>query len=188
MHRVVRKLSVVLAIAGALSLLSSGTAYAAPGAGAAVVVGAGSIGPGLTAIPQPQSVSFGGTATGVFVTAGTDSGVGSISCSFNGGTAPINPVGDNYAVGLGNVSGTCSGNGTIINTHPITVNCPTLIYIRVGPIVIVITQNAITCTITVNATTSTGTVNGAFVFTPRQTPPAPITSYDLVGVATFAGI
>ena len=169
-------------VVGALGLLSSTTAYAAPGTAAVAFQGGGVIGPGLTALPAPQTIHFGGTATGPFAnTGGAD--LVTVNCSFGGGsTGP----GDNYAFGLGAIGGTCTGVGPLTGV-PVTLNCPSVTYLRVGP-VMVLAAAPTTCTLTIGAVTSSGYLAGALQFVPAMFPPAPITSYSLLGVAGFVGV
>lgn len=187
--RLARKLTVVGVLLAGLSMLSTNTAYAAPGLGGAVVQGSGTISPGLTAAPTVQpTISFGGTATGAFANSAPAADVGSVTCSFNGSSNTT--VGDNYAVGLGQVSGSCAGSGLITNAS-INVSCPVLTYVRIGTIVLVISGDLNNlCKVTVSGTTSTGVVVGAFNFTPNTVVPpgSAVTAYDLVGAAAFAGV
>jgi hypothetical protein len=172
MKRIIGKLGVFLALAMAVSMVGS-NAYAA-GTGGGVVNGAGSISPGLTTTPTNQTVSFGGTLTGVIV-AGANASAGSLTCNFSGGgTAETQALALN-----GNVSGSCSGTG--VNGVAIGAACTALAYARVGAVVVVSATG--TCTFTVGTTTVTATVVvGAFVFVPDQAPPAAVTSYTLHGV------
>ena len=112
------KLSVMLAIVGVMSLFGSTSAYAAS---AGVITGAGTITPG---VPGPtggtvsNSVTFTGTATGVF-----NNTPGSCAISFSGGGT------DSTLVGSGSGNATCTGPG-------VNISC-TLSYTRVGVTVIV---------------------------------------------------
>ncbi|MBW3667854.1 MAG: hypothetical protein KY443_01460 [Actinobacteria bacterium] len=167
------------------AMLSTNTAYAAPGAGAAVVQGSGTISPGLTLLPAVQpTIAFGGTATGAFANSAPAADVGSVSCSFSGSSNTT--VGDNYAVGFGTVSGSCAGSGTVTGAA-ISVSCSAMTYVRVATIVLVVSA---TCSVTVGGTTSSGAVVGAFNFIPSTVlpPGAPVTAYELTGVAAFGGV
>lgn len=182
--RLARKLTFAGVLLAGFAMLSTNTAYAAPGAGAAVVVGSGTISPGLTAIPTSQpTISFGGTATGAFANSSGAADVGSVNCNFNGSSNTT--IGDNYAAGFGTVSGSCSGSGTVTGAS-ITVTCSAMTYVRVGVVVLVISA---TCSATVSGVSSSGVVVGAFVFVPNTVAPgAPVTSYELAGAALFAGV
>src|SRR5207302_10484833 len=69
-----------------------------------VVVGSGTISPGLGVVPAPQTITFSGTLTGA--DASLTPGVMSDTCAFSGTSGPL---GDSIAAGTGAVSGTCSG-------------------------------------------------------------------------------
>ena len=77
MKKLVRALAIATAI-GAPAIISIAPSAQAANADVAVIRGAGTISPGLTATPQPQSVSFGG-----------------------------NDLDGSYAEGAGTVSGSC---------------------------------------------------------------------------------
>lgn len=183
--RLARKLTFAGVLLAGLAMLSTNTAYADPGAGVAAVTGSGTITPGLTALPAPQSVSFGGTATGAFANSSPAADVGNANCSFSGGSDTVTTVapGDNYAIGIGTVSGGCLGAGLVTNT-PINVACSSMRYVRVGNVVLVLST---ACSTTVNNVTSSGAVLGAFNFAATGNL-NPITSYSLTGVALFAGV
>lgn len=183
--RLLRKFSVALALVGVLGMLTSNSAYAAAG-GSGVVVGQGTITPGLDVIPGPQTVAFTGDVTGVFA-ANTTADAGTISCSFSGGSQGL---GDNYAEGKGVVNGTCSGTG--IGGNSIFVSCSALLYVRVGAVVYILGANAtvnglvvLNCTVTVAGQTIKVQVTGVLTFT--ATSANPTTSYLLEGTATAAG-
>lgn len=184
--RLLRKASVLIALVLGMGLLSHSTAYAqTAGAGLGAVTGDGNIGPGLTVMPTKQTVSFQGTVTGAFAGAGLPASVaadiGSINCIFTGLSWA---TGDNYALGVGEVTGNCSGTG-VLTGIPISVTCTVMTYVRVGPIVVVV---ALKCTITVGSITILVTVLGSFVFVTTTAPPAPVTSYTLTGAAVAAGV
>src|SRR5688500_4190296 len=147
--RLTKKMVTSFAIVGAMAVLAPGTAHAAPGAAAVVVVGGGTISPGLTPDPTmgaPQTVSFTGQAAGVAVGLGpsvvADGGL--VNCSFTGGSGaitlidplPLVTVGDNLessAEGSGTVTGNCTGTGVL--GHSVNAACR-LDYLRVGPLVV----------------------------------------------------
>ena len=101
MKKLVRSLSAGFALALPLAMTAASPASAAE-ACVFVITGSGTISPGLSAVPTPQSISFTGTMTCV----GT-SGVGTTyPCSFTG----TDPVGSE-AAGAGQVSGNCGPYG-----------------------------------------------------------------------------
>ncbi|MDQ1437914.1 MAG: hypothetical protein QOK43_1543 [Acidimicrobiaceae bacterium] len=182
--RMIRRFSVLIALISAVALLAQGSAYAAPNAVAAAITGSGTIGPGLTTIPTPQSVTFGGNAVGTIVAVpGASAGI--YNCSFTGSSSNDLPGplanGDSLAAGKGTVNGSCSG-GTIGTGSAICA----VIYIRVGPIVVII----FTCGTSASGPTGSGSGNGTgvgvFLFVPDQATP-PVTSYRLAGVVAGAG-
>jgi hypothetical protein len=145
---------------GRFALLASSLPAPAASAGVGLVQGAGTISPGQGAGPTSQSITFSGSLTGTGVV-GTTPVVIADSCTFNGASTP---TGDNVAVGVGNVSGSCTGSLAI---------AAQLTYVRIGAIV------AIAGNAQVNG--SGGTANaaaGACLFLTTQTPP--ITNYQVV--------
>lgn len=177
--RLARKLTLAGVLLAGFAMLSTSTAYATPGLGAAAVTGSGTIQPGLTATSANQTVNFSGTAVGAFANASPAADAGTANCVFSGSSQP---PGDNLLLGIGTVSGTCNGSGIVTGTG-INVNCNTMMYVRVGTAVVVVSQ---TCAVTVNDATSHGPVVGGFNFVPTDGP-SPVTTYDLAGVAVFAG-
>ncbi|HEX8004145.1 MAG TPA: hypothetical protein VF519_15765 [Mycobacteriales bacterium] len=95
MKKLVRSLFAGAAIAMPIVMVTASPAAALD---AFVITGSGTISPGLTAVPTPQSVSFTGTATSV----GTTAVPGSYPCSFSG-TDTLGSA----AEGVGTVSGSC---------------------------------------------------------------------------------
>lgn len=86
------------AVAAAMPLvLVSGDPATAAYADAMIVQGSGAISPGVSLIPTPQSISFGGTA----VVVGTNGVLAVHSCSFSG-TLVATVLG-----GTGSISGSC---------------------------------------------------------------------------------
>lgn len=89
-------LATMIALVG---LLAQTAAFASTGT--AVVVGNGTISPGLSADPlappSPQTVTFGGTAVVV-----TDTAQGTTTCTFSGNTS------ERLLSGSGTVTGTCA--------------------------------------------------------------------------------
>src|SRR5688500_7134610 len=83
-----RRLALASILIGTIGLLVPSPAAhgAALAGGGAVVVGQGTISPGLTLVPTHQTVSFTGTAAGGFVSAlpGTGGDVGAMTCNFTG--------------------------------------------------------------------------------------------------------
>ena len=143
----------VLLLAAALPVLSAPPAQADRSVANAVVEGSGTISPGLgtSTTPTAQTVTFGGTATGIFN--GTP---GSCTISFTGTGV------DTPASASGSGSASCSGTG-------ISISCQ-VSYQRIGADVTV----SGTCTGTVH-----GTLSGAFQFVPTSVNPT--TSYRLAG-------
>ena len=175
MHRLMRKLSVVMALVAALGMVGSNSAYGAAAA-AGVIVGGGTISPGLTTTATFQtSVTFTGTAVGAAaVGASADGGIYGVS--FSGSS----DIAETTLQGQGSGSGTISGPGTL---KPASDNITaSLQYIRVGPVVVIIANGSTSITAN-SATQAGGTAIGAFVFVPGQVPPAAVTSYTLAGVA-----
>ena len=177
--RLARKLTLAGVLLAGFAMLSTSTAYADPGAGAAAVTGQGTINPGLTAELVAQTVAFNGTAVGAFANTSPAADVGTASCSFSGSSSSL---GDNYVVGTGTVGGGCNGSGIVTGTG-IDVDCGAMAYVRVGTIVLVVDVN---CTVVVNDASSHGPVVGAFNFIPTGDPQR-VQSYLLTGVAGFAG-
>jgi hypothetical protein len=128
MKKLFGKLTVALAIVGAVAMVGQNTAFAE---NAAVLVGQGTITPGLGATFVPQSFTFttiaGAGASDKPATAAL------VSCTFSGHSTlavPGQPAGENAVLGEGVGSGTCNGGG-------ISANCA-IVYIRVGPFVVVV--------------------------------------------------
>lgn len=111
--------SLVAAAALAMPALITSPAEAAD-AGVFIISGSGTISPGLTPVPDDQSINFSGTATVI----GTQSG--SYGCSFSGN----DPAGST-AAGSGTVSGGC---GPISNL--------TCTFVRVAGVVQVVCVDA----------------------------------------------
>ena len=186
MHRLMRKLSVAMALVAALGMVGSNSAYGA-GAAAGGIVGGGTISPGLTTTPTFQtSVTFTGTAVGAAAVvagggAGTGADGGIYAVSFSGSS----DIAETSLQGQGSGTGTLSGSG-LVGPATDTITAP-LVYIRVGPVVVIIeaggsgsasiTVNGANCFVEANAAV------GAFIFVSGQVPPAAITSYTLVGAA-----
>jgi hypothetical protein len=95
------------AVAGA-ALIGAGPAGASTGTG--VVVGHGTISPGLTNTPTAQHISF----TGTLAAAGSPaSGTGTYNCNFTGNST----IAETLQKGKGNANGTCNGSkGTVTST------------------------------------------------------------------------
>lgn len=150
-----RRFAVLAATLAALLAIGLQPALASEGAG--VVVGGGTISPGLSLDQRTQSVSFGGTA----VLAGVDPADAAVAtCNFSGGS-----IGTETAIsGTGSVSGTCS------TADGRSGACTGLRYYRVGPHVGV----SGTCGGYVS-----GNLGGVFVFVPTSGPT--VTSYQLLG-------
>jgi len=156
MKKFFRAVAIATAIASPAIVAIAPSAQAA-NADVAVITGAGTISPGLTAVPTPQSVSFNGNA----LTVGTNGVAANYGCSFNG-----NDLDGSYAEGAGLVSGSCG-----------PISLPLCVFIRVGGVVPVV------CAGTGSPLKAAG---GVFAFVPNQTPPSAITSYTLAGAAAYA--
>src|SRR4051812_17976514 len=93
------KLALAVAAVAAVAMMGSGPA-SAKSTGGGVVVGHGTISPGLTNTPAFQSVSF----TGTLVAAGAPaSAAGSYNCTFTGSSS----IKETSAKGKGTARGTC---------------------------------------------------------------------------------
>lgn len=175
--RILRRLSVLIAIIAAMAMVNSSSAYAA-GAAATGVLGGGNIGPGLTLTPTFQGGSFSGTATGGGLNSQPSVFAGQLNCNFGFSSS----IAETVAHGAGNASGSCSGTDLLGTSG--SVSCA-LTYARAGAIVVVA---GLSCTATLNGQTSTGPLAGGFLFAPTSAPGAPVTSYLLVGAAAGVGI
>lgn len=179
MMRLLRMVAVALAVTGTASLVAPSPAPAATGGGATIVLGSGTISPGLTPTTgSPQSVTFTGTAAGAFAGV-TAAEVGSMSCSFSGSSSGLF-ANETSLVGSGKVTGVCVGVSVL--GQSVTIEC-LFDYFRLGPVVTITG----TCLITVGSIlkVDAGVVVGAFVFVP--TTASPTTSYALVGAAAGGG-
>lgn len=164
------RLAVIGAVAGVGLMMVGTLPAAASAAGAGVVIGGGSISPGLGVLPAHQTVTFSGSLTGAGVV-GTTSVVISDTCTFSGASTD-QAGGDNIALGLGQVTGSCIGSLGI---------SASLTYARVGALVAVEGPGSVT----LGTTTVNGDSAGICVFVTTQTPP--ITSYTVVCVTAAAG-
>lgn len=146
----------LVAATAPIALVMATTAPAsasAPSALVLAVTGGGSISPGLTAVPQPQTFSFSGTALVTGVEHGNPVAAAPRSISASG-----SDLAGSYAAGAG----------------PITVNLQNQAsqsgyFVRVGAVVAVAV---------VGPLASAGA--GVCAFEARQLPPATVTSYDVV--------
>lgn len=144
----------------AMPLVMVGTSpAAAANVDVAVITGSGTISPGLSVVPVPQSISFSGSATVV----GTHGVLTTYGCSFSG-----SDINGSIAAGVGTVSGSCG---------PISFD--TCVFVRVLDVVQVVCAGA---------SASGPTVKGASaecVFQPNNT--LPTTSYTLTCKAEYVG-
>jgi hypothetical protein len=180
-ERLVSKLSLAMAVLAAIAMLGQSSAYAV-GADAAVVFGSGTISPGLTTVPTPQTFTFSTaimpSVPSVAVGASTNGGAfaGTINCSFSGNSTIAG--GETSAAGVGTGSGSCNTGVGLAGTNG-AITCTTLTYIRVGALVVVVLNP---CTATVNGNpNNSGLGVGVFLFVPTSVNPT--TGYDLVGVS-----
>jgi hypothetical protein len=168
----VRRWGVVVAlIFMAWQVAPAPPAGASPGVTGGIVQFGGTISPGLTAVPTNQTLTLGGTMTGVFV-AGTNPVVGTVNCTFNGAT--IVPA--SLAAGVSSLSGSCSGAG-------VTITC-SVTMVTVGGTWFMV----MTCTICINSTCVTAVTWIPMLVAPTSAPGAPVTSFTAVGTFTAAGV
>jgi hypothetical protein len=147
-------------------------AGADPGVTGGIVQFGGTISPGLTAVPTNQTLTLGGTMTGVFA-AGTNAPVvATVNCNFGGGT--IVPA--SLAAGASSLSGSCSGTG-------VTISCSVTMVTVGGTWYMVMT-----CTICINGTCVTAVTWIPMAVVPTSAPGAPVTSFTAVGTFTAAGV
>ena len=184
MRRYKKLLAVAVPVATMLTVMVPAPGQAATvNFGAATVTGSGTISPGLTATPTPQTVTFTGNVTGTLTTAAPpQTAVFSVNCIFQGASnnGPV-ITGDSAALGQGNVNGTCTGTATVVPpgaVRPVGATC-SLKYYREGTDVTV----EGTCTITINNTAHRVCATGELVFVPTDT--GPTTSYQLAGDVTL---
>jgi hypothetical protein len=186
MKRLLSRLGLVLPLVLTMGLVGSTGAHSAVvGVDGLVIVGSGTISPGLTLVPTNQTVTFSsiaGVGGGAAVSSTGNAGAAGplVSCTFNG-----NGVAETSISGSGTATGTCAAS-------PLTgsINC-TVEYDRAGPIVVVTVVNNCTATvsgvfgpITIGAVTTVGV--GVFVFIPTTVNPT--TSYLLAGGAVGGGV
>ena len=155
-----RRLAVLTATLAALLALGLQPALATEGGG--VVVGGGTISPGLSLTPNSQSVAFGGTAVVVGAVNPTDAALA--NCNFSGGSTGTETV----ISGMGTASGVC----TTADARSGTCNVR---YYRVSGHVSI----SGTCSGYV-----TGNLGGIFNFVPTAAPT--VTSYQLQGVVALS--
>lgn len=147
--------ALALLLATLMLALGVHTAYAAS-TGAAVVVGGGTLSPGISATPQTQTYAFGGNAVIV-----TDTVQGLATCNFGGSSSAPESI----LTGGGTLSGSCSGAG-------ISTSC-SIAFTRVGVAVLF------------DATCS-GNPSGSAVGTAQFAPTNPTgTSYQAVAELVF---
>lgn len=142
---------ITLGMATLVAVVSSTTTTGAQGTVGGLVIGSGTISPGLTASFQPQYVSFSGDIVAAGVSNSPQVYIAT-PCSFNG-SSTFGPwgSGDNIALGEDVISGAC-GNVTA-----------TLNYLRVGSVV------SVSGTGSFNGLP--GTIIGACVWVTTGTPP-----------------
>src|SRR4051794_15202854 len=146
-----RVLLVALAAPVAMIAATSAPASAAS-AGVGVVTGAGSISPGLTAVPAPQTFSFGGSALVTGVVNGAPEAATPHSISASG-----NDLDGNYAAGAGTLTVNLSGLPSMSG-----------FFVRVGAVVAVAVTGPVA---------SAGT--GICGFVPTEAPPAAVQHYSV---------
>jgi hypothetical protein len=159
-------LGLVAAGAGAV-LLAMGPAGAATDVAVGTLAGSGTINPGLTATPSPESFTFNGSGSWQDP---TDPGaVGVYSCSVTGSSTTTETV----AHGVGTFSGSCVG--------PLSITITNGTYVRVATSI-----SAEGTARTSNG--STGRFSATCVFEPDEIPPAAVTSYHAFCVVSFEGL
>lgn len=105
-----RGVRVVIGMAAACLAFTAPASAQAAAVG--VVVGSGTITPGLGVLPALQTISFSGTLTGAGAV-GASAVILSDSCSYNGSSSSL---GDNVAFSLDSLSGSCSGTLALSET------------------------------------------------------------------------
>jgi hypothetical protein len=159
-------------------VVGSGQAPAhAIGGMAATMVGSGTISPGLTTRPTPQSFTMTSANIASFpsIMAGASNNggavAGTMTCSFSGSSTLAG--GETTAAGLGTGSGSCGTAAGIAGTSG-WITC-SLTYIRVGPF----WEIVITCTSTVNGNSNNSGIGiGICAWVPTSVNPT--TSYQIV--------
>lgn len=176
MKHLLSRATLAFAVIASASMMAQNSAYASLGA---AVVGGGTITPGLTANPTFQSGTFSGTIAAA-VNAQTAVAAGTGTCSFTFGST----IAETVLQGQGTASGTCSGG----DVGSYTITCVAFIYVRVGPIVVIVEVG--NCRITATGPTGSGANTGiagggVFLFVPTSGngATAPVTGYELAGVA-----
>ena len=151
--RFTRTRVLLVALAAPVAVIAATTAPAsAASAGVGVVTGAGSISPGLTAVPAQQSFSFSGNATVAGVVNGGAEVATNHAISANG-----TDLAGSYAAGAGPINVSLSGFPTMSG-----------FFVRVGAVVAVAVVGPV-------ATAGAGVCG----FVPGQVAPAPVTTYSV---------
>jgi hypothetical protein len=164
-----------LVAASTLVIVGQTPAHAV-GAAAATMFGSGTMSPGLTTVPTPQSFTMSSANLGGFpsVMAGASTNGGAVStlmsCTFTGSSTLAG--GETTAAGLGTGSGNCTTATSLIGTGGIACS---VTYIRVGPF----WEIVITCTSTVNGNSNNSGV-GIGICAWVATSANPTTSYQIV--------
>ena len=154
MKSILRKIAVVAAVMGMVSMAATLNASAAPAVGAGAIVGiTGTITPGLGTTPVPQSGGFGGTAV---VAEGPNAAVNPVAgvgtCNFTYASEGSETI----LIGGGTAAGGCTttvGVGVVANCR--------LAYTRVGLVV--------TVTGSCDFNGNTATVASELLFVPTNT-------------------
>jgi hypothetical protein len=170
--------SVTLSAIAIMSLIGGQLPAHAAGGGAAVVVGSGTISPGLTTVPTPQTFTFstanlaGAPSVAAGVSTNGGAFAGTVNCSFTGNSTLAG--GETSAVGEGTGSGGCSSAAGVAGTSG-SISCTIILYVRIGAFVDVV----LSCTITINGNPANHAIEVAIcVFIPTSVNPT--TSYQLV--------
>lgn len=164
LRKISRSALASVAIAVPLVFATTTPAYATTAA-TSVVTGSGTISPGLGVAGPPQTFSFASsstTTTGLACDAQLV-GSGAVTISASG-----NDIIGSYAAGTGAVTIKVKASATCELTLVGT-------YVRVGVAVVVA------------ASAGTNAAGGVCVFQPVQSPPAPVTNYNLTCAASMVG-
>jgi hypothetical protein len=187
MKKLLSRVGVIAAIIACMAMVARTSAYA-EGGGIWALEGSGTISPGLTSTPSPQSGTFVATvAVGADVVVGAGVGTSVAAASGTCGFSFVSTLagGETTALGAGSATGGCSAS--FAGTSQSLTAC-TFLYLRVGPLVVLEAGTAVGAPCTVSGTGPAGSgsavaILGAGVFVLVPTAAAPITSFVLSGAA-----
>jgi hypothetical protein len=185
MKKLLSRVGVIVSIVACVAMVAQTSAYA-EGGGIWALEGSGTISPGLSTTPSPQSGTFSATVL-VGADALVGSGVGTSVAVASGNCAFTftDTIAESIALGAGSATGTCSATGA--GTSQSLTAC-TVLFVRVGTLVVLAVGTAIGAPCTVNGTGPAGSgsavaILGAGVFVLVPTSVNPITSFVLSGAA-----